>query len=242
MLPALPFILKCPHCGGLSRLSSIVSGNTFGMGMWSDMKQHTPMLSHISAVQKCPSCGKYFFYEEAHIWGFCNSFGNSSMGHLSYTSLKKAYEQLQPTGEKEITLRIMLLHGYNDHYGGCPGTKLPDEAPASERTYFEQNARRLIELLPDDELLCAELYRELGAFEQCLSLLNKITAEGRKARFAAQIKERALKHDRTVFVLNNILHNGIRKAIEDEPCYVYDKEEDKANCRDGFFWDPYEEI
>lgn len=64
MIPAIPDILKCPHCGGLSRLSSIVSGNTCGMVQWSDTKRYLPMLPSISAVQKCPACEKYFFMSE----------------------------------------------------------------------------------------------------------------------------------------------------------------------------------
>lgn len=230
MIPATPNILKCPHCGGLSRLSSIVSGNTCGMEQWSDTKRYLPMLPSISAVQKCPACEKYFFYERDLVVGSCESYGNSSWGHLSYTSLKDAYEQLQPSGNNEIKLRIMILHGYNDHYGGCPGTEHPGDAPTNERTYFEQNARRLIELMPDNEVFCAELYRELGEFEQALAILNNITADGYMAQIVEQLKERALMNDSSVFVLNEKdARDNTRNAIEDKPGFVYDAESDKTD-------------
>lgn len=228
MIPSTPNILKCPHCGGLSRLSSIMSGNTCGMVQWSDTKRYTPMLPSLSAVQKCPSCEKYFFYERGLIVGNCESYGNSSWGHLSYISLKDALEQLQPTGDNEIKLRIMILHGYNDHYGGCPGTKLPSDAPANERAYFEQNAKRLIELMPENKVFCAELYRELGEFEQSLAILNDIAADGYMAQIVAQIKERALLNDNSVFVLNEKeARDSTRRANEDQPGCVYDAEADK---------------
>lgn len=236
MIPATPDILKCPHCGGLSRLSSIMSGNTCGMVQWSDTKRYTPMLPSLSAVQKCPSCEKYFFYERGLIVGTCESYGNSSWGHLSYASLKDALEQLQPTGDNEIKLRIMILHGYNDHYGGCPGTKLPSDAPANERAYFEQNAKRLIELMPENKVFCAELYRELGEFERSLAILNDIAADGYMAQIVAQIKERALLNDNSVFVLNEKdARDNTRTAIEDEPGFVYDAEADKTGRKKGLF-------
>ena len=228
MIPATPNILKCPHCGGLSRLSSIASGNTCGMVQWSDTKRYAPMLPSISTVQKCPACEKYFFYERDLVVGTCKSFGNSSWGHLSYASLKDAFVQLQPTGDKEIKLRIMILHGYNDHYGGCPGTKHPGDAPANERAYFEQNAKRLIELMPENKVFCAELYRELGEFERSLAILNDIAADGYMAQIVAQIKERALLNDNSVFVLNEKeARDSTRRANEDQPSCVYDAEADK---------------
>ena len=243
MIPATPNILKCPHCGRLSRLSSIMSGNTCGMVQWSDTKRYAPMLPNISAVQKCPVCKKYFFFERSLIVGSCKSFGNSSWGHLSYASLKKALEQLQPTGENEIKLRLMILHGYNDHYGGCPGTKYPSKAPTRERAHFEQNARRLIELMPDNEVFCAELYRELGEFEQALSILNNIAADGYKAQIVEQIKERTLLNDRSVFVLSGKdTRDSTRKAVKEKSGFIYNPKKDKRDRKKGLFGGFFEDI
>lgn len=40
---------------------SLASGNTFRGKCWSDTKVFYPMLPTISHIQKCPSCGKYYF-------------------------------------------------------------------------------------------------------------------------------------------------------------------------------------
>ena len=56
--------LTCPHCGGHKYIESIMSGNTFRGTMWSDGKKDYPMLPSPSPIQRCPKCGKYYFYED----------------------------------------------------------------------------------------------------------------------------------------------------------------------------------
>lgn len=65
MTPGPPCRLTCPHCGGHKHIMSIASGNTFGATIWSDSKRDYPMLPQPSAVQYCPHCGHYFFFEDA---------------------------------------------------------------------------------------------------------------------------------------------------------------------------------
>lgn len=229
MILATPNILKCPHCGGLSTIGAIRSGNNIGMVVWSDSKRYAPMLPRPSAVQRCPSCKRYFFLDRNLVVGSCKSFFTpSSWGHLSYASLKEAFEELQPTGEKEILLRTLILQGYNDLYGGCPGTKSPSEAPAEERLYFEQNAQRLIELVSENKVFCAELHRELGEFEEALALLNNIITESDKTPIVEQIKEQTLNHDPAVFVLDNDPSIDCQRTpFEDNPLFVYNSEDDE---------------
>lgn len=220
MLPANPNILKCPHCNRLMRISSIMSGNTIGMTQWSDAKSVCPMLPRVSPVLRCPVCEKYFFYRNEQIIGMCKLRRRSSWGHLSYKSLKEAFGQLQPNGEDEKTVRLMLLHGYNDHYGGCIGTKLTSDTPADERKFFGDNAKRLIELMSDNQLFCAEIYRELGEFEKSLELLNSITVSANMVGIADQIKSRALQYDSRVFVIVGP-RESMRTAREDEKMFVH---------------------
>ena len=61
-----PTRLICPHCGKAKHILSIASGNTFGATHWSDTKHDYPMLKSPSAVQRCPHCGGYFFYDDAN--------------------------------------------------------------------------------------------------------------------------------------------------------------------------------
>ena len=233
MLPAKPQILECPHCGGLRRVSALMSGNTFGSTQWSDAKMYAPMLPHPSLVMRCPHCSKYHFYEPKQIVGMCNVAGDSSWGNLSYASLKEAFAQLEPSGDRELDLRIMLIHAYNDLYGGCPGTKTPEEAPAHERLYFERNVRKVISMHSDNMLFCAELYRELGEYDQARTLLRNITGEDYLQNIARQIDDRAQRGDSRVFVLNdNNAHQRLREAvIVDDIGYKYDAKRDVERKR-----------
>lgn len=231
MLPAKPEILKCPHCGRKMCISSLLSGNTFDMVQWSDTKTFAPMLPSVSPVLKCPKCEKYFFYDNKYIVGTCRTHRESSWGWLSYVSLKEALEQLQPKGEDEITLRILLLQGYNDLYGGCAGTKRRSEAPTNERKYFENNARRIIELMPGNKIFCAELYRELGEFEQAITLLNDISDNQKLNKVVEQIKNHALRSNSNVFIVNGDFgDNCEREATQDDKMFKYNRITDILNA------------
>ena len=225
MQPDYPKIIECPHCKGRMLISTLLSGNTFGMTQWSDTRSVVPMAPSVSPVLKCPVCKKYFFYQDARIAGRCRTHQNSSFGHLSYRSLKEAFEQLQPSGDREITLRIMLLLGYNDCYKRNIVDPIPQsEIPAEERAYFEKNARRIIELIPDNKPFCAEIYRELGEFEQSIALLYSMTTtDMHLAKIVRQIEEHALRRDSSVFVLEGY-ENGWSCVIDvDDKMFVYNK-------------------
>lgn len=203
-------ILKCPHCGALRYMINVLSGNSMGAVRWSDTKVEAPKMLSSSSVLRCPACKRYHFYSDSELVGWSEPDWERTCrdcGTLSYQSLKKALAQLQPSGDKEKMLRMMLIKGYNDWYGGCPGTRQPSEAPAEERTYFEQNARRLIELVADDSLewmfVSAELHRELGEFEQAISLLDRIPKDWFLFSMAEQIRHHAEQHDCRVFILDN---------------------------------------
>lgn len=226
MLPAQPNILKCPHCGGLRRISSLMSGNTSGAKQWSDAKREFPMLPNISLVMRCPHCKRYHFYDSKQIVGTCETYGQSSFGNLSYASLKEALTQLRPTGDNELDLRILLVHAYNDLYGGCPGTRNPAEAPAEERLFFERNARRIIELHSDNQLFCAELYREMGEFDKALSILRNISGDDNTLYIAKLMAEHAMQSDPCVFVLTHDKSDALRHAQKDDVAYVYTPEKD----------------
>jgi predicted nucleic acid-binding Zn ribbon protein len=205
-----------------------MSGNTCDMVQWSDTKCVTPMMESVSPVLKCPVCAKYFFYNRNQIVGKCNAWGNSSWGRLSYKSLKEALGQLQPQGKDEITLRIMLLQGFNDYYGGCFGTLPRTDAPADERKLFDDNARRLLKLIPENKLFCAEICRELGEFDKSLDLLNDVVVcDPHIATIAERIRERASRRDSSVFIVAGC-GECERTAIKDENMIVYKRRKDIA--------------
>jgi hypothetical protein len=119
----------------------------------------------------------------------------------------------------------MLLQGFNDHYGGCCGTLPRSDAPADECKFFEDNARRLLELIPENRLFCAEIYRELGEFDKSLELLDDIVGDNRITAIAEQIKECASRRDSSVFIVAGC-GECRRASTSDEEMIVYKRRKD----------------
>lgn len=244
MIPSKPNILKCPHCGGLRRVCSIMSGNTCGKTIWSDHKVDLPMLPHISKVLRCPICKKYHFYESSQIIGKCKSLGNASWGKLSYKSLKEALLELAPTGEQEIMLRKMILWSYNDLYWKMADVECQTKEYLADREYFIQNAKELISLCPENKSLCAELYREIGEFEQCLQYTLDILVKmenPRTAKYLVELQTFLQKNDKRDSKVYAVFHNDYELTREpviedDETQYIYDPNNDPE---EGDFWDKF---
>ena len=100
-------------------------------------------------------------------------------------------------------------------------------APADERKLFDDNARRLLKLIPENKLFCAEIYRELGEFDKSLELLNDVVCDTRIATIAGHIRERASRRDSSVFIVAGC-GECERTAIKDEEMIVYKRRKDIA--------------
>ena len=67
-------------------------------------------------------------------------------------------------GKDEYTVRLMVLHAYNDLYVNTENKDIPTK----ESQFMKQNILRLIPL-SQDMMLRSELYREIGEFDKCLT-------------------------------------------------------------------------
>jgi hypothetical protein len=54
-------IIACPHCKGLAKYSTLLSGNNMGTRVWTDGKQIAPMLPRPTAVVKCHQCTECYW-------------------------------------------------------------------------------------------------------------------------------------------------------------------------------------
>ena len=220
MIVSNPDILKCPHCGGLRRISSIVTGNNFDMSFWSDFQLDLPCCPSVSSVLRCPICKKYHFFHNSQIVGDCRTYGKSDFGELSYKSLKEALEQLKPKGKDEETLRMMILWAYNDLYGQMHNVEILPKELQQERQFFRENALALFRLRPEDTLLHAELFREMGEFDNSIALLKRICFEN-PSNHSLTIIEKAAKNDANVCIIESLSSSESRFPIEDSVGYVY---------------------
>lgn len=184
MNPGPARILECPYCGEEKKVLSLISGNTFGGCQWSDTKREYPMLPEVSAVQKCPKCGKYYLIgrckekeSKPDDWSF-------ELGNLTYRELKEAYTQLvgdvikgqssEELAESETqTVLFLLLFAYNDKFNR---DGIMTDTPQVERDYIVQKVRLILSRIPNKQentAIRAELLREIGDFDGCISLLTE---------------------------------------------------------------------
>ena len=221
MLPAHSALLRCPHCGALKEVLQLMSGNTIGATLWSDAKQIAPMLPRVSYIQRCPICGKYFFYTQEVEAGTSNNYGGGT-GKLPLEYLKQALTQLQPTGNEEHILRINILWAFNDRYGDMEQSDIPIE----EWEYHVDNVHHLVQM-DIDALLRAELYREIGDFEQAIQILQSLEVEDQMKGLQRQLLRQAQQHNRKVFVLyGDAKRNALTLDNYKEEPYTPSKDDD----------------
>ena len=225
MLPGLGQILTCPHCGAHKEVLSLLSGNTFGQEVWSDNKTIAPMLPRVSFVQKCPSCGGYFLMSRQKPKdGKESSFDK---GDLSYHELKEAWRSLNDascrpelygwsklkkacglsssknthplTDDEKLTLLIMQVWAYNDEYTRETVKQIPPE----EQQYICTIIEMLLNLDSVDNLLKAEFMREIGRFEESMSLLNKYSTDDQfLQKLIKRLKEENLASNTRPFLIS----------------------------------------
>ena len=176
MLPAFATIAECPHCKGKKELLSLMSGNTFRGHQYWDLKEDYPMLPHVSYVQKCPHCGKYFILSEAKTSeGTEESF---ERGLLTYPELRKAWAQLhkEVKGSARSDLLLEYVWAYNDSFQRIDPEKPNEKKPLpteGEKAEFKHVIMDLIICFPvDNDLIHAEYFREAGMFEECIKVVN----------------------------------------------------------------------
>lgn len=199
MIPANSLIVKCPHCGGKKELLQLVSGNTCGSELWSDVKQIAPMLPKVSPVQKCPECGHYYLLSRIKDTEEGNEYSFET-GWLSFDEAIEANREIENLSfEEQSTMSIITIWAYNDII------RNGDEPSSSQYDAFMSYVKRLLDqskMFSDNILLRAELYREIGNYEKSIELLDNFTAEDDFIRgIKEKIKEMAANHQNQVFKL-----------------------------------------
>lgn len=193
MLPAPAQLYKCPHCGKTKPMLSLMSGNTFVGELWSDGRTIYPMLPKLSTIQKCSYCGRYSLLDKWKDTGKTSNKSFGETGELTYAEAKEAYIELSASTAIPSELRdisISFVHAYNDQFRRPRLRKAFQEnkhidsisgdfcSPVKEDIQLVIRAtKKAIETLDDSDdnrLLKAELYRELGRWDEAMELLGSI--------------------------------------------------------------------
>lgn len=215
MIPGQADIIECPHCKSHKDIVSLLSGNTFDAKIWSDNKVIYPMLPKASFIQKCPNCGKYFFLNENCFVGKSQNI-TLDTGKLNYFELKEVYydvycnENTNLSDKEKQAILWEILWSFNDRYKRKSEDKNSSDSitiPNIEHLYIETIVKDLVNYV-DDHLLKAELYREIGNFDEAFREIyqaspSKFSPDCLIQNCLALIKE----HNSDVVDLTNLLEN-----------------------------------
>lgn len=203
MKPGFCLLAECPHCGEKKELLQLLSGNSLGVKLWSDLKKEMPMLPMVSPVQKCPKCGHFYMLNEVKQEG--GKTYSFEKGWLTFEESLLALEELKSDQKDRLELlTIIVIWAYNDIQRKEPKSDpLSPRKEKSEKTRntptpeqtetFKSVIKKLLEqgIYTDNELLLAELYREIGEFDKCIHILEKFEPQN---EFHELVKNSIIEH------------------------------------------------
>ena len=123
-------------------------------------------------------------------------------GELNFEEAREALEQLYESSneKRRFILRLYVLYSFNDKYGR---ESLKYRYDCEDYLYFVENCREMIKMEQTNHTLRAELYREIGEFEQCIQYLETLEPAGEYENHVRDmIRQRALDGDKMLFQLD----------------------------------------
>lgn len=203
MIPGPTLIIPCPACGHQGKKRTLVSGNTFGAELWSDGKQIAPMLPKFPWLVKCKKCGQFFQTEEKRAIKELNWDDDDKQlfENVEFFEFPSFYDYFEALGieEDEQYLRFMIFTSFNDYIREKKEDQITDEM----QMLHEDNLKSLLYLIEESEsqdfntiMTRIEINRELGRFDKCFEMLNKVgdqKYENLKSRFMEEIIKKNTK-------------------------------------------------
>ena len=187
MLPGDFFIYKCPSCGKKAFNGSLLSGNTFGEKIYSDGKRIAPMMPEYPTITQCRKCDTLFrlvgsigtsdFWESdlATEWGDDISVAEFLSIHGNLDAIN---QEFYDDNMGEIDYRIRIWHLYNDRVRKGELLFNNDD----DEKIWEENLHQLLDMLDVDDrnemIMMAEIHRNFGKFEECLSIIQSLDSPG----------------------------------------------------------------
>ena len=195
--PGPDIIRECPQCQISIRQQTTMSGNTIRAQYWTDGKMIALMLPDLPWLVKCPKCGTLFWLDEAKkigaeggLWGddttWPDAVSSSLPSEADFLSMLSAGPLPR---EKELYARTRAWWAAND------AARTNEMATVSFSPAQEENLHALAGLQdeknPDERITKAEIFRELGEFDECIELLEAPFENNRHTKVATFIKTHA---------------------------------------------------
>jgi hypothetical protein len=186
MLPGPNYVYQCQSCGHVLTVESLRSGNTFGAKLFSDGKSIAPMLPEYPNLTKCKKCHSIFWLNKLKEIG---TYRPGDQRNSEFPDADKAeflniddYYNAINTGfaenyEEERYIRQQIWWAYNDRIRNGQ-MMFNNEA---DQLRWKDNAKKLMDLFDhsdiNQKIMIAEINRNLGAFENCMIIIQSIETD-----------------------------------------------------------------
>ncbi len=184
MQPVRSHLLKCPKCSKLFYTGSLQSMNSYGSMLYSDCLEIVPWLWETPSIIKCNNCDKFFWSDDAEITDKDHEEDKikqywKDAEPVQFLTLEELFKSLKSDAirneKDEYFVRRRIWWAYNDRVR--EGTELfIDKA---DENHYRENILQIIQLMNLDVfkfqlITVAEMSRNIGDFESCLSILDSI--------------------------------------------------------------------
>jgi hypothetical protein len=188
-LPGPDIMIQCPNSDQVVKKATLRSGNTMGGRVWSDGYAVYPMLPSFPEITRCDD-GPFFWVSEAKEVGEMSVWGDDSKVPNEWKQAKRIRflteaEYLEAidmgmgrTLAQELHLRLLAWWAANEplrqnqEQSGNTGQKIPFLPGSKARKNLEQLVKLLSITNPNQRLMRAEALRQLGRFEDALTILH----------------------------------------------------------------------
>ncbi len=218
MLPGPTLVYKCRKCNNLISQRSLRSGNTFGATIYSDGKMNAPSSPEFPSIVKCSKCGEILWLNDEIFIGnevpvgtpdTIEEYDGIEIEKSRFLTIDEYIEALEvkafKTVEEEIFIRQRIWWEFN--HREQKGTSFFNSE--SEKLLWLANISRLIELFdPTDvyqRIFIAELNRNLGNFEACMEIIDKLDDSPQWHRYKTYYSEDCRNKNTKVFVLHSLI-------------------------------------
>ena len=245
MIPA-DFSLKCPNCKAESLFRGLASSNTFGAIWFSDMKMVAEMLPDTPSLTVCEACNKFFWIKdiqrEYRDYDYISKSNSKWVRFLTFDEYLSALKikSICNSDENERYIRIKIWWLFNDRVREKQDLFQSEE----DQNTWKSNIERLIELLEntdsDNKFILADLYRNIGNFNQCLKLINSIN-NPEDEWIKPQYQKECGKKNTNVFKLDLKLKFVYQKKHEEDKVKIEPIDSNLEKLFSETFWNyPYD--
>ena len=186
MLPGPTSLYQCPNCDNQLSQESIMSGNTLGARVFSDGKMIARMLPDFPNLTKCEKCNHIFWLSKlekttSYRWGTIRNDGSKRVDRAKFLDLDDYYRAFDvgvvENKREACIVRKRIWWAYNDRIRS--GVSIFQDEHDEKR--WKENCQILQSLLDSSDvnqkMMIAEIHRNLGHFEACITILQSISNE-----------------------------------------------------------------